>query len=154
MARLLADAAEIFQRFHNSRSEKLFPITVYRDSGRQRLTWSKKPVGECQPVARSTCRKLRKNGGNVRNKICTNFCQKVPPLKFPGGSLFVRLFLGHHRNVYRRDLGDSFFEILKACDCGYPIGFCAKGGPAGIAAQREADTPNNCRPRINLAQLL
>src|SRR5438105_15103634 len=100
MARLFADAAEIFQRFHNSGSEKLLPITVYRDTGGQRLTGRKKPLGEGQPVARSTGRKLRKNGGNVRSKICANFCQKVPSLKFPGGSLFVRLFLGHHRNVY------------------------------------------------------
>src|SRR5260221_13673521 len=96
MARLFADAAEIFQRFHNSGSEKLFPITVYRNTGGQRLTGREKPLGEGQPVARSTCRKLRKNGGDVGSKICANFFPKVSSRKFPGGPLLVKWLPVHY----------------------------------------------------------
>src|SRR5262249_44511674 len=139
MTWFLANAAEVLERFDNAGSKQLFPIPVYGDTGGQRLAGRKEPLGKSEPVRRLAVGQLRKYPGNIGREVSAYFVEKVSALEFPGGSSFVRLFFGHHRNVHGAHLGELPLEIFEAGHCRSAFGFHAEGRPAGIVAGGETN---------------
>src|SRR5215471_11405970 len=153
MTWFFANAAEVLERFDDAGSKQLFPISVYGDPRGQRLTGRKEPLGQIESVRRLAVGQLRKDPGDIGREVTADFVEKVSALEFPGGSPFIRLLFGHHRNVHGAHLGELPLEIFEPGNCRGAFGFHAEGRPARIVAGGETNAFDKSWPRVDLAQL-
>src|SRR5215510_14697829 len=153
MTWLLANAAEVLERFNDAGSKQLFPISIYGDPCGQRLAGRKEPPGESESVVRFAVRKLRKDPRDIGREVTADFVEKVSALKFPRGSPFISLLLRHYRNVHGTHLGELPFEVFEPGEGGRAFRVPAQRSPAGIAARSETNALHDGWPRVDLAQL-